>query len=241
MASVAAASGYVPFAVPGQVNIFAVSPRTKELEKELRQITHEVFNNYYKPTEQLNTYYHCHRNEPVVYIYREPSYMSYFSSTTIINNYGSSSSYNNRRSSDDDSSRIFLGLVGVVIAVVGGYLLGQEIKKHTLANDGLAAVKELKKEVKHKYTDESTKELLASGKRFFKKMERDSYTWIAIKTAVVAGGVLMAVGGFAAVLPVLAAGGILAALGLTAAAIRWGFSLGDDAKMSQMALRILRA
>ncbi len=238
-AAVSATMGFVPMSVPGQVDIYAISPKTKELGTKLRQLTREVFNEYYKPTPQLTNYYHCHRHEPVVYIYREPSYMTYFSSTTVVNNYyGSAPS---RRGSNDDNANAIWAIVGVVIAVVGGYLLGQEVKKHTLATDGLDAVKELKHEVKHKYTDEQTKDLLASGKRFFKKMERDSYTWIVIKASVVAGGILMAIGGFAAMPAVLAAGGITAAVGLTAAAVRWGFSLGDDAKMSQLALKVLNA
>ena len=226
--------------MPGQVDIYAVSPKTKEIGTKLRQITREVFNDYYKPAPQLKSYYKHHCHEPVIYVYQQPAYMTYFSSTTIVNNYyGPSSS--RRSSSDDNGANVLFGLAGVLIAVVGGYLLGQEVKKHKMANDGLETVKELKGEVKHKYTDQSTKDLLASGKRFFKKMERDSYTWIAIKTTVVAGGILMAIGGFAAMPAVLAVGAITAAVGLTAAAVRWGFSLGDDAKMSQLALRVLNA
>ncbi|MFN4175142.1 MAG: hypothetical protein ACK4HV_08585, partial [Parachlamydiaceae bacterium] len=203
-----------------------------------RDITQDVFNDYYKPSPELSSYYERHQNCEKVYVYRQPSYWSYFSHTTIVNNhYGAAPSRS--RSKENDSAVVF-AIIGTVIAVVGGYFLGKEVKKHTLANEGLKAVIELEKEVKQHHTDNQTKELLENGKRFFKTMERDSYTWVVIKASIVAGGVLMAIGGFAAMPALLAAGGITTAIGFTAAAIRYGLSFGDDAKMSLLAQKILR-
>lgn len=233
MAAAAAQAGFVPFAVPGQANIFAHSPQTKAIESNIRTLTREVFIDYYKPSAPVQAYCNRYCHQPR-YVYHAPSFF------VINNNHYNAPSYGaGRRGSNDDGTKVLLIIVGTIIAVVGSYLLAKEVKKHTLAKEGLGHVKDLKHEVKEHYTDENTKALLRTGKSFFKKMEHDSYIWIGIKAAVVAGGILLAAGAIMAAEAIAIAGGVLIVGGLAAAAFRYGLTRGDDVKMSAMAQRIL--
>lgn len=235
--------GLVQNSVENQLNMFEVNPKTKEIEAKLRQNIRAVFKDYYKPTPQLSDYFeptpktvnNIRQKLPVDH-HRQPFYNPYYGSRTYVNNYYELSP--TKRSTNEDKTIIFLlGIVGIVTAVVGGYFIFQEVKKHTLATDGLNAIKELNKEVKDKITYPKTKDFLASGKCFFEKMEEDFYIWIAIKATIVAGGILMAIGGYISMPVVLTGGVITAAVGLTCAAFRWGFSI--DTEMSELALKVL--